>query len=129
MKIFNREAQPFSKERLPFLIILILAGLVIILAVQYFIHRQELLAAQNTIKTFQYNQKVLFFTKLFITKVLKAEGEVPFEDRLQLENAVRDINDKKIFDQWQKFINAKTSLEAQIEVKNLLEILINKISI
>jgi hypothetical protein len=69
----------------------------------------------------------LDFTKLFIAKVLKADGEVSFDDRLQLENSVRDINDKTIFDQWQKLINAKTALDAQIEVKNLLEMLVDKI--
>lgn len=121
--------QLFRKEGIPFLIILILAGAVIVLGVQYYIARQNLTAADNTVKTFQYDQKVLSFAKLFITKVLKADGEVSFDDRLALENAVRNINDKAIFDQWQSFINAKTALDAQIQVKNLLEMLINKISI
>lgn len=119
--------QPFTRERIPFLIILILVAAVVILGVQWYIAGQSLKVSENTVKTFQYDQKVLNFTKLFITKVLKADGEVSFDDRLLLENSVRDINDKIIFDQWQKFINAKTALEAQIEVKNLLEMLVNKI--
>lgn len=121
--------QLFLRERIPFIIIIILAGVLLILAGQLYFQHQNLVIAQNTASTFQYDQKVLNFTKLFITKVLKADGEVSFDDRLQLENSVRAINDKTIFDQWQKFINAKTALEAQIEVKNLLEILIDKISI
>ncbi len=119
--------QLFIRERIPYLVIIILAGLLLILAGQCYFQRQNLIVAENAIKTFQYDQKVLNFTKLFITKVLKADGEVPFEDRLQLETAVRDINDKTIFDQWNKFVNAKTALEAQIEVKNLLEMLVSKI--
>ena len=121
--------QLFAKERVPFLVILILVAIVLVLAGRYYIEKHDLIAAQNTVKTFQYDQKVLNFTKLFITKVLKADGEVSFEDRLLLENTVRAINDKTIFNQWQKFVNAKTALEAQIEVKNLLEMLVNKISI
>lgn len=119
--------QIFKKESIPFLIIVILAAAVLVLTGQYYITRQNLINSENTVKTFQYDQKVLNFTKLFITKVLKADGQVSFDDRLALENSVRNINDKIIFDQWQKFINAKTSLEAQIEVKNLLELLVNKI--
>jgi hypothetical protein len=119
----------YRKESIPFLAILILSAIVIVLGVQCYIEGQSLKIADNTIKTFQYDQKVLNFTKLFVTKVLKADGQVSFDDRLALENAVRNINDKTIFDQWEKFINAKTALDAQIEVKNLLETLVDKISI
>ncbi len=121
--------QIFARERVPALIILILVGALLVMAGWCYFEHQRLVVAENTVKTFQYDQKVLNFTKMFIGKVLKADGEVSFEDRLQLENAVRDINDKTIFDQWNKFVNAKTSLEAQIEVKNLLEMLVSKVSI
>ena len=121
--------QLIRRESLPFLVILILVAVVIVLSVQLYIISHNLAISDNTVKTFQYDQKVLNFTKLFIGKVLKADGEVNFEDRLQLENTVRDIDDKTIFDQWQKFVNAKTSLEAQIEVKNLLEMLVDKVRI
>ena len=119
----------FRKESVPFLIIIALVAVVIILSVQLYISNQSLATASNTVKTFEYDQKVLNFSKLFITKVLKADGEVSFDDRLLLENSVRSIDDKSIFDQWQKFVNAKSSLEAQIEVKNLLEMLVDKIII
>jgi hypothetical protein len=75
------------------------------------------------------NEKIINFLKLFITKVLKAEGEVDFETRLKLENAVREIQDKEILDQWTKFTESKTEDEAQKNVKDLLEILINKLQI
>ena len=67
------------------------------------------------------------FTKLFITQVLRADGEVDFETRLKLENAVRELNDQNILAQWQKFVESETEEEAQEEVKNLLGMLVNKI--
>jgi hypothetical protein len=75
------------------------------------------------------NERIINFLKLFITKVLKAEGEVDFETRLKLENAVREIQDKEILDQWTKFTESKTEEEAQRNVKDLLEILVNKLQI
>ncbi|MFH1956426.1 MAG: hypothetical protein ABIJ28_02150 [Patescibacteria group bacterium] len=75
----------------------------------------------------QINDKILSFSKMFIDNVLKSEKEVDFETRLKMENAVRDLNNKEILDQWNKFINSKTEGEAQNEVKNLLEKLISNI--
>ena len=80
-------------------------------------------------QTQKTNDKVLEFTKLFIGKVLKAKTEVDFETRLKLENAVRNLEDKEIMIEWSKFIESKTEDGAQEEVKNLLEMLINKIKV
>ncbi len=80
-------------------------------------------------ETQEINEKVLEFSKLFIKQVFKAETEVDFETRLKLENAVRNLGDQEIMNQWQKFVNSKTEIQAQIEVKNLLEILVNKIKV
>jgi hypothetical protein len=52
---------------------------------------------------------------------------VSFDDRLQLENMVRDLKDDAILAEWNKFVNSQTSAEAQGEVKNLLDILVLKI--
>ena len=73
------------------------------------------------------NGKVLEFTKLFVSRVLKSDTEIDFETRLKLENAVRDLDDQEILAQWQKFIDSKTEQEAQVEVKGLLEMLVGKI--
>ncbi len=80
-------------------------------------------------ETQKTNEKVLEFAKLFIEKVLKAKTEVDFETRLKLENAVRNLDDEEILVQWQKFTESKIEAEAQEEVKNLLEMLVNKIRI
>lgn len=105
------------------LISVILAG-TSILAVFYKI---ELDNAQKLFKTQQTNEKVLVLAKLFVEKVLQGETEVGFEDRLKLENAVRDINDKEIFDQWQKVVKSKSAQETQQEVGIFLDLLLSKI--
>ena len=117
-----------SKRIIILALILILFAGNVLLGLKVFISMAEVNIAKETLKTYQHNDKVLNFTKLFIQKVLKTEGTVPFEDYLKLEGAVRDIGDNAILSQWQKFIDSKTEEQAQEEVKNLLEILAEKIS-
>ena len=90
---------------------------------------RELTALKATAQARTVNDKVLSFMKLFIEKVLKAKGEVSFEDRLQLENTVRDLNDPEILNDWNVFVGSKTELEAQNAVKEILTVLSNKIKI
>lgn len=66
---------------------------------------------------------------MFINDVLKSEGEVNFETRLKLENAVRNLQDEEILAQWQKFTNTQKEADAQTEVKVFLEMLVNKIKV
>jgi hypothetical protein len=108
-------------------ILILLAGNVF-LGVKYISLVKELRQTQTALQTQTTNEKVLEFTKLFIKEVLKAETEVNFDTRLKLETAVRNLGDEEILNQWQKFVDSKTETEAQEEVKNLLEMLINKIS-
>ena len=42
---------------------------------------------------------------------------------------VRDLKNQEILIQWKKFVNSKTSEEAQAETGNLLKILIENIKI
>lgn len=116
-----------NKSKTILIIILVLLAGNIFLGVKYFSVVKELRQTQAALETQKTNEKVLDFTKLFIGKVLKAEIEVNFETRLNLENAVRNLNDEAILAQWQKFVGSKTEVQAQEEVKNLLEMLINKI--
>jgi len=113
-------------------IFLIVIILLLLVSNVYFISKhlglqKELKEAKAALEIPKINEKILNFTNLFIEKVLKAESEVNFETRLQLENAVRDIKDEEILSQWQKFIESESETEAQIEVKNLLELLVSKI--
>ena len=88
--------------------------------------RRELSLAQETVTTGRIQDQVVAFTRLFIEKVLKAEGEVDFETRLELETAVRALGDEAILQAWQKFTESETEAEAQAEVKNLLTVLVEK---
>jgi hypothetical protein len=111
------------------IIILILFVGNIFFGVRYFSTVKELRQIQTVLQTRTTNEKVLEFFKLFIKDVLKAETEVSFDTRLKLETAVRNLGDEDILNQWQKFVDSKTETEAQEEVKKLLEILVNKISV
>ena len=82
--------------------------------------------AQNLLASKTTQTKTLDFAKLFISDILNAKGEIDFETRLKLENAVRDINDKEILDAWNAFTGSKDENEAQELVKQLLHLLINK---
>ncbi len=115
-----------QKTILVIVILVLVAGNIFFIA-QYFSMQKELNQIKIVANAKNTNEKVLNFTKLFIAQVLKADGEVDFEARLKLENAVRDLSDDKILSQWQKFVESKTEEEAQGEVKNLLEILVGKI--
>ena len=112
----------------PILILILLAGDVF-LGVRYFSAAAELRQNQTALETQNVNDKVLEFTKLFIGEVLKAKTEVDFKTRLKLETAVRNLEDEEILVQWLKFVESENEVEAQEEVKNLLEILLNKIRI
>lgn len=116
-----------QKTILFLLIVLLLAGLAFV-SFQYMSVQQELRQIQTATATQGVNEKVLAFTGLFIEKVLNAETEVDFETRLRLENAVRAIDDEQILTQWKRFSESTNEQEAQVEVKNLLGLLVGKIS-
>ena len=110
-------------------IILLLIASNVYFGFNYLNTQKELCQTKATLEAQATNEKVLDFTKLFITEVLKSETEIDFEARLKLENAVRNLDDEEILAQWQKFTESETETEAQEEVKNLLEMLAGKIKI
>ncbi len=111
---------------LAIIILALLAGN-ILFAVKYFSANKELAQAKTANAVIQKNQKILEFNKLFIEKVLKTGKEIGFDSRLQLENAVRGLNDQEILDYWQKFTASKDPAEAQKNVLILLEALAEKL--
>lgn len=127
---FNTSS-PFAAKKtilwLLVLIILVLGNL--FLWVGYVASAKELKRLQQETSMYRVNTQVVNFLTLFIDKVLKTDKEVPFEDRLQLENAVRNINDQNILAKWEQFTGASTQDEIQEAVKNLLEALVKKISL
>jgi len=96
-------------------------------AVKYSIVKSELKEVKSQVEVQTTDTKMLNFMRLFIKDVLKADQEVSFETRLQLENAVRDLEDQEVLAQWQRFTEASTEAQAQTEAKNLLEMLADKI--
>jgi hypothetical protein len=115
------------KKIISYIVIFILLSCVAFFGSEYFIIQKELQDSQKLAQTQKLNAQIVNFTGLFINKVLKANQDISFEDRLKLENAVRDMKDAEVLAQWQKFTNSKTEQDAQAEVKNLLSLLISKI--
>jgi len=95
---------------------------------KYLILSLDYKEAQRQLERERTNKKIADFAELFIEKVLKAEKDVDFDERIRLETAVRELNDEEILLQWKRFTDSKTGEEAQQEVKNLLGLLAEKIS-
>ncbi len=85
-------------------------------------------ALEQKVAAQEVNSKTLLFTQLFMDKVLGGAKEVSFDDRLQLENAVRGLNDAEVFNSWQNFTKAKDSAEVQRDFYALFQLLLKKIS-
>ena len=96
---------------------------------RYVSAKGELANARTIIAAKQGNNQTLDFLKMFVKDVIKSDKEVDFDTRLKLENAVRELNDKDILARWQAFVDSKDEIEAQENVKDLLELLIVKSSL
>ena len=110
-------------------IFLVLLGTSGLFALLYFSTVKELQGAKVVISSQRYNDLNINFLKMFIKQVIKSDKEVDFDTRLKLENSIRSLNDAELLAQWQKFANSNGEEEAQKKVKNLLEMLVDKIYI
>ena len=63
------------------------------------------------------------FLKLFINKVVKSSGTVTYEDRVQLENDVRQIHNPALTAQWELFVDNKDPKKAEQAATDLMLIL------
>ena len=63
------------------------------------------------------------FLKLFINKVVKSSGTVTYEDRVQLENDVRQIHNPALTAQWEVFVDNKDPKLAEQAATDLMLIL------
>ncbi|MBI2630992.1 hypothetical protein HYW73_02130 [Candidatus Nomurabacteria bacterium] len=116
-----------NNKRFYFILVGVLIAGNIFFGLNYYNTLQELQTVKNSPAGTDVNGKILDFTAMFVKEVLQAEGEVDFETRLRLENAVRDLKDAEIMAEWQKFVASQTEKEAQDSVKRLLGILVEKI--
>ncbi len=116
-----------QKKTLHFVLITIIVLALVFLGWQYISLSQKLQVAEKVVAGQQTNKKVLAFSELFVTNVLQGGSSVSFDQRLQLENAVRDINDPKIYAAWQNFTNAKDQAQIQQNFYVLFSLLLKKI--
>ena len=63
------------------------------------------------------------FLKLFINKVVRSSGTVSYEDRVQLENDVRQIHNPELTAQWELFVGNKDPKKAEQAATDLMLIL------
>ena len=66
------------------------------------------------------------FMKFFIDTVLNTKGEITYDDRVKLENDVRQLGDKSITTQWEAFVNSKDTKTAQEVAVKLMAMLSSK---
>ena len=103
------------------IIIIVSVAATIFFVYRYFGALKILEEADAKLQVQTVNGKVLDFGKIFVQKVLKAEKEIGFEERLLLESTVRGLGNDEILKKWKEFIDSKTEVEAQKAVKDLLE--------
>lgn len=110
-----------------FFISLLTAALLISVSMNIFLIAQ-ISQNQQLYQLRQANAKIMDFRNMFTQKVLLSNKEIDFDTRLDLETAVRSLNDEEIFAEWQRFTKSTTKEEATAEAKNLLSLLIRKTS-
>lgn len=119
-----------TKQKLSALVLVVVLALSnVFFAMKFIKADKELTMITDEMKAVNAKQPILEFNQLFVDKVLKAENEVSFDTRLELENKVRELKDVEMLDQWNKFVNAEDEMQAQVEVKNLLGLLANKMNV
>lgn len=66
------------------------------------------------------------FMKLFIDTVLNTKEVISFENRVKLENDIRQLGDKALTTQWEAFIASQDPKSAQGEAVKLMSMLGSK---
>ncbi|OGI90225.1 hypothetical protein A2911_02375 [Candidatus Nomurabacteria bacterium RIFCSPLOWO2_01_FULL_40_15] len=104
-------------------LIIFLAIVNVVLWSAYSSRGAELQRVQDVIANIEYGRNILAFQKLFVDKVLKSNGEVDYDTRRELEQAVGKTNDDIVISAWNAFLSTKTESEGQMKVKELLSVL------
>jgi len=112
-----------KQKQIYLIIIIILLASNLFLGVKYFNTSKELKETKNTVIIQQEKTKFTEFNKIFISEVLQTKSEVNYDTRLKLDKMIKEINDKELTEQWQKFTNSQTEKEAQDETVKLLGLL------
>lgn len=116
----------FDKTRLiSNILMLTLVASNLFLTIQY----TENLRQQSEAKEdpqFQVRLQSTRFLKNFINIVLNSDQAVSFEDRVMLENDIRQMHDQNLTDLWDLFVNSKDGKTAQLNAVKLMTALSNK---
>jgi hypothetical protein len=124
----NFESGLFVKTRLVsnILMLILLAGN-IWFSVQYTSNIKEQADAQEQEQAISQKRfQIAKFLKLFIDKVLDTQGTVSFDDRVALEDGIRQLGDPALTDQWAAFVASKDTKSAQDSAIKLMSMLSNK---
>ena len=116
-------------HRIIYIILIVVMAIGVVFSIfGYYNVSSELSSAQSQLAVQKNDERVLQFLSMFVKKVIKADAEISFEDRLSLENTVRSLGDKEVLAQWKKFVDSKTETEAQKNTKVLIDLLVDKVS-
>ena len=124
----NLQSGILDKSRLVSnILMLVLVAGNIFFSIQYTegIKQQADLAA-STIDTSTTRIKAARFMKEFVDIVLNTTGAISIDDRVKLENDVRQIGDSTITKQWMDFVNSKDAKTAQTGAVKLMSMVTNK---
>jgi hypothetical protein len=80
-----------------------------------------IIPAENTTVRYQASRVI----KEFIEIVLNTKGTIPFEDRVKLENDIRQIHNADLTAQWTTFVDSKDAKTAQANAVKLMSMLAN----
>ncbi|MEI6305123.1 MAG: hypothetical protein WCP09_03880 [Candidatus Taylorbacteria bacterium] len=80
----------------------------------------SMVAAKNAVR----NQAATFM-KEFVDIVINPEGTISMDDRVKLENDVRQIHDPAILKQWTAFLNSKDAAAGQTNAIRLMSMVTN----
>ncbi|MCX6717886.1 MAG: hypothetical protein NTU76_04425 [Candidatus Taylorbacteria bacterium] len=88
--------------------------------------KQQQMQKEDSIGT---NIQVSRFLKLFVDVVLNTEvgKTISYDNRVKLENDVREIKDADIIKSWDKFVESADAKTAQKNAASLMKMLTNKL--
>lgn len=108
-------------------IIIFLSVVTLVLLFGYISKKREATSLNQNLQAIQENRDILSFQKLFITKVLKSSGDVSYDTRQELNEAVLLTNDEQVVTAWNDFLSAKTETAAQKKVLDLLYVMADSV--
>ena len=109
------------------LLMLVLVASNIFFAVQYVNDiKQQANQQEVTDQATTTRIQISRFLKYFIDTVLNTKGSISMEDRIKLENDIRQIHDTDLIKLWDGFVASKDGKEAQVNAVKLMAMLSNK---